>query len=402
MSKLIAELLGTDRRQFDKIISRLEHITLQPGVDTRLSAEIITKTRAKTRAFGYEPSEATAKELYYGLLSVAENHDELLRKRINIRKSTKLIEVSEIIAAEAEKLLSKEKLVAMQPVAVKKVLKAVPPKKTMKLLKYRSLDSVLKRENPLVLYALARTIEDKSWQTQINARLKRLQARDASEQSVNILYLPSSWKEKLKKNPFDNVVQPVPEIGSVLLLPTIPVMQKGAVLLTLSLVLQAGQRLSVESLPYRTKALSIGVEKLIPDIAAGYVEEFEPVHGLQPSWQAVYQLLVDNGNRSLPDFDLILGDLQWESTETKLASLVPEMDIWVGSHYLGYASNPFPLSMHVIDVTASLVLDRKFTEQIVSHMRASLWNELQLRYLKQDSLERAVISQLSFAQGVVL
>lgn len=402
MSRLIAELLGTDRRQFEKIISRLEHITIHPGVDTKLTAEIITQSREKARAFGYEPSEASAREVFYGLLARAERDDSLLRKKLRIKESGRLVESAEKIATQAEKLLYKEKVVALQPVAVKSVLKAVPPKKTLKLLKFRSLDSVLKRENPLVLYALARRLEDKSWQTQINARLKRLQPRDAGEQAVKVLYLPTTWTEKLKKQPFDNIVQPVSEIGSILLLPTVPVMQKGSILLTLSLVLQAAQRLAIESLPYRTKALSVGIEKLIPDIAAGFIEGFTPIHGLQPSWQAVYQLLVDQGKHHLQDFELILGDLEWESTETKLASIIPEMDVWVNSHYLGYPHQPFPLSFHIIDVTASLVLERKFGEHVVSHMRASLWNELQLRYIKQDSIERAIINQLSYAQGIMI
>lgn len=402
MSKLIAELLGTDRNAFDKIIQRLENITLQPGVDVGLTAEIITKSRQKARELGYEPSETTARELYYGLLAAAEYHDSLLRNKLKIKSDAKFAVAAEQIAKESEKLLSKEKVIALQPAGIKRVLKAVPPKKTLKLLKFRSLDSVIKRENPVTLYAFAKMIEDKSWHSQVAAKLKRLQSRDAIEQPVKVVSLPKAWVDKLKKHPFDNVVQPVAEVGAVLLLPTIPVMQKGSVLLTTSLVLQAGQRLAIESLPYKTKALSSGMEKLMPEIAAGYIEQFKPIHGLQPSWSAVYQLLVDKGKRHLPDYELILGDLSWETTEIKLASIVPEMDFWVDSHYLGYKHEPFPVSMHVIDCTASLVLERNFGEQIVSHFRASLWNELQVRYLKQDSIESAIINQLSYAQGIVL
>lgn len=402
MSKVIAELLGIDRRTLDTLVQRLEHMTMQPSVDVRLTAKIITQSREKVRAFGYDPANTTAEELYYGLLAIAEADDSALRECLSIKETTTPAKSAELIAKATTKLLGSEKIIALQAPAVKRILSAVPPKKTLKLLKFRSIDSVLKREDPNLLYALAMRIEDKSWHTQISARLKRLETRDAQEQSVKVLSLPKGWIDKLKNHPFSSVVSPIPELGSIILLPSIPTNQKGAVLLTSALVLQAGQRLSIESLPYRKKMLSNGIETIIPEIAAGTAEDFIPVHGLKPTIHAVYQLLLENGENSMPDYELILGDLRWESTETKLASICRGLDRWVDSHYLGYTRKPLPISMHLIDVSASLVLQKPFGQQVVSHMRASIWNELQLGYLRQESIERAIINQLSFTQGIVL
>ena len=237
----------------------------------------------------------------------------------------------------------------------------------------------------------------------MQARLKRLQARDVHEYPVQVLSLPEVWLKKLADHSYDTVLQSVPETGTILLLPSIPLKKEGSVLLTVSLALQAAQKLSIESLRYRTKALSIGMESLLPDIAAGLLQELDPIHGMKPSWSSVYQLLAQQSKHRLPDFEFILGDLTWESTETRLASMSSEVDFWVGSHYLGYAQpEGLPISLHVVDVTASLVLKRGYGEHVVSHMRSSLWNEFQLRYLKHEALENAVISQLTVAQGIVL
>lgn len=402
MSKVLADLLGMDRRQLDRVIKRLEHVSLQPGVDARLTAEIITGSRERIRSIGFDPVDTTARELYYGLLAYAEACDMHVRESLLITERTSSPKAIQIIAKTAESLLKKDRAVSLQPATVRKILKAVPPKKTLRLLKFRSIDSVLKREDPMVFYALATRLEDASWHAQLSARLKRLQPRDVGEASVSVLALPSTWCSKLSSKLFDNVVQPVPEIGSVLLLPSVPHTQKGTVLLTMALALQAGQRLAIEALPYRARALSAGLEKMLPDLAAGYVQTLDSVYGLQPTWQAVYQLLVEDGRQRLPDFELILGDLQWESTETRLATIHTSLDAWVGSHYLGFLTDDKPLSLHVIDITACLVLGKKYGEQVISHMRASIWNELQLRYLKHEAFEQAVITQLSVSQEVVL
>jgi hypothetical protein len=402
MSRLIAQLIGTDERSFADTIKRLETMCLQPGVDTKLTAEIITQTREKVRRLNLDPEDTTKQEIYYGLLAKSSIDDITLRKKLGIDNNTSPVTASKNIASQTQKLLKKDLVICMQPATVKKILKAVPPKKTMRTLHYRSIESVLKREDPLVLYALALKLEDKTWRTQIMARLRRLQPRDARETSVQVLSLPKEWLEKLSNVEFENIIQPVPEIGSVLILPTLPLSVSGSVLLTTCLVLQAGQRLAVESLPFRTKAMNVGYEKLLPDIALGKLEDLQPVHGLKPSWDAVFQLIADRGKDKSSDFDFILSDLEWQSTETKLASISSELDFWVNSHCLGYPTDEKPVSFHIVDVTASLVLDKKFGNQITTHIQASLWNELQLRYLKQENIENSIIYQLTLSQEVMI
>jgi hypothetical protein len=402
MSRLIAELLGADQRSFATTIQRLETMCLQPGVDTKLTADIITQSREKSRRLQLDPADTTKQELYYGLLAKAKEDDKVLRQKIGITDETAPVKASKIIATQSQALLKKDKVICMQTATVKKILKSVPPKKTMKALHFRSVDSVLKREDPLVLYALAVRLEDKSWHAQLQARLKRLQPRDAKEATIQVLSLPKNWLEKLDKISFDSVIQPVPEIGCILILPTVPVSVHGSVLLTTCLVLQAGQKLAVESLPYRNKALTIGYEKLLPDIAAGLMDEMKPVHGLKPSWHAVYQLIAERGRDKNSEFEFILSDLEWQTTETRLASLASELDFWVYTHYLGYETNERPISFHIVDVVASLVLNKKYGSHIVSHMQHSLWNELQLRYLKQDMIEKNIVMQLTMAQEIML
>lgn len=401
MSKFLASLLGVDQRDFAVTIERLEHVNLRPGIDVSLTAEIITRSRELVRSLGLDPADTTAREMYYGMLAFAEACDAGLREKLGLSDKVLEPEAASILATNASKLLKKDIIVGLQPAAIRKLLSTVPPKKSLRLLKFRSISSVLKREDPRLLYALAKHLEDRSWHAQISARLKRLGPRDVSERPPEILALPTSWCSKLDKHSFEQAVQIVPEIGIVLLMPNLPTKRKGAVLLSLALALQAGQNLAVEALPLRANTFLAGLESTISQLASGQAKPLDAIHGLSPSWQSVYRLLVERSS-SLPEFDLILSELQWESTETRLAALYPSLDKWVDSHYLGFLTEDSPVSLHVIDVAINLVLGKKYGQQMLSHMRASLWNELCLRYMKQEPLEKSVIAQLSLDRGMVL
>lgn len=394
MSRLIRELLDIDEREYSKVVDRLEHVSLRPGVDARLTADVITSTRQKIRSLGLDPSDTTHLELYYGLLAKAAADGGLLRQKYGIHANTTPSKAAEKIADALNPLVSKDKAVCIKPQAVKAVLKSVPPKKTMRALKLRSIDSVLKRENPLLLYALAKRLEEKSWHTQLTARLKRLKANDVTECPLQVLAMPETWMTKLKKYEFDHVVEAVPEIGAILLLPTVPVKTKGSVLLTSAVVMQSAQRLVVDSLPFKRRGMLEGHHTLLPDIAAGLTDEIESLHGVKPTWELAYQLLAERPH-ILPESEFILSDLNWQSTEMRLASIDTQLDFWVGSHYLASNTDHTPVSFHVIDVAASLVLEKEYGHQVVSHMRASLWNELQLGYFRQDAVERALVRQLT-------
>lgn len=409
MSRTLSSLLGVEPRDFSSFISRLEHVTHNDGVDVRLTAEIITKSREAVRGLGLDPKDSTHEEVYAALRARVLSSDESLRKELKIAPATSGLLPSEKQAAEdtakiataLSTLIQNDRVICIQPAAIKRILKAVPPKKTLKKLGFRSIASVLRREDPRAFYALAFLYESESWKNQVTAHLKRLHAKDVVEQSPEIVSLPKDWIKKLGDEEFRKVSLSVSEIGVVVILPSVPLSSPATVLLTCAVTLQSVQTMVVESLPYRSQALTTGIENLIPEIAAGHVKILEKIHGLQPSWHAVYRLFATH-TKQIPEFEFVLQDLSWETTETRLASFCSDLDYWVDKHYLGYKTHDLPLSFHVIDIAVSEVLDKQWGEQIVSHMRASLWNELQLHYLKHEALERSVINQLTIAQEVVL
>ena len=82
MSRLLSELLGAKEPLFSLSLRQLEQAAGRPGVDIRLTAEIIGQVRQKTAELGLDPDDTTPEELYHALLTKIEEQDRQLVKQI--------------------------------------------------------------------------------------------------------------------------------------------------------------------------------------------------------------------------------------------------------------------------------------------------------------------------------
>lgn len=402
MSRLLVDLLGVRANDFAKYIERLENVTMRPSVDIRLSAELETKVKDKIKQLNLSSSDTTSRELYHALVGRVKQDDYALREALGINKTKTNPAI--IIAKTATKLSKQNRVLGMSSAGVKKVLLAVPPRKTLRLLKLRSLDAVLKREDPRVLYALAMKIEDSSWRSQVHAKMHRLPSKDIGWQKIETLTLPENWIEKVTRNfQVQTLHISCGEAGVIVLLPLRGMEHEGACVLALGILLHAVEQLTVKSLPYRRHVFLQGYEHALSEIAHGIETTFTPIHGLTPGWHVVYELF---GRGFLTSehlgLDFALDDIEWETIETKLKSIVPSFDFWIDNHYLGLNSEPKPVSFHLLDVALAAYLNLPFGEQHITHMERSLWNELQLRYLQQEFLHKTLVNQLTQDTEIVL
>jgi len=396
MTKVLVKLLGVDKGKFKEYVDRLEYVCLRPGVDIRLGAEVVTKSRDKIKSLGLDVADTTPKELFFALKHRLIADEKALNKQLGIKKGMS-DKNTQRVADTVSRLSGREKSISLTPAGIKRILKAVPPKKTMKALRYKSLESVLKREDPKVLYGLACLIENESWHSQVHAKIRRLNSKDIQWQQVSTQAVPRKWYEKLepllthKGALFVNE-----EAGVVCLLPVVDASHSGSSVLMLGLAMQAVTSVSTASLPYRKMALAQGYSSVIPQLANGDHPVLRSIHGLTPSWQIVHELVSkDRISIAGSESELEVFEMFWEDTETRLASIVDSMDFWVGTHYLGVASEKSPVSLHVLDVAIYILTGAEYGTQQSAHMELALWNELQSRYLAEDVLSKSLVNQLS-------
>ena len=399
MSRLLVQLLGEDERAFRSLIDRLEKASLNPSIDIRLSAEIVSKTHEKIRLLGLDAKDTTPKELFYALKAKLSIDDDKLKSSLKVDGKS-ADQFVKILAKTCTKLSKQERTLAMTTAGTKRVLVAVPPRKTLRLLKLRSIESVLKREDPKLVYAIASLIEDSSWRSQVHAKMKRLQSKDIEWQSVKVLPLNSAWLEKLSgKINVQDLQITSPEVGAVILLPVIDKYLEGITTYYLVSILQASRQLAIDSMPYRHLGFMQGYHNILLEIAHGKQSPLDSIHGLTPSWRAVHETLARGKiSDATQEAELVLNDLDWLSTEKKLESLVPDMNFWEGSHYLALKSESTAVSLHILDVARAVVLKSEYNEHTSSHFEGSLWNELQIRYLSHEVIAKSLLEQLRAGQ----
>lgn len=404
MSRQIIQLLSVSERDFSSFIKRVESVTLNPGIDIKLASEIQHNVRNKISELGLDSEDTTSKELFYALKSKLSDDDGRLKKLLKA-EGKNAEQLAKIFAKYSNQLCASDQVLCLTTAGAKRVLSAVPPRKTMKLLKLRSLESVLKREDAKVLFTLALLIEDSSWISQVHAKIKRLQSRDIAWQPVTFSTIPSKWLDKVQdKLQLKGLSISSPEVGSVIAIPVIEKLVPGATVLALCHLLQLAHKLSTDSMPHLLHGLSRGYDSVLLDISVRRKHELTTIHGIIPSWAVVHDL-VARGSLQVEDLieDVTIKDVSQHTLEERLALLSSDFTFWVNTSYLGYIDAFGISSLNILDVAKSLVLNYSFEQKSNQNMEKSLWDEMQIRYLQQDNLLRTLIKQLQTTpEGVVL
>jgi hypothetical protein len=191
MSKVLASILDQPEHVVKKIVAKLEDKNGYPSHDVRHLAENIQKTRTKIAELGLDPDDTTGEELYHRLLVKFQADSQQFDAQNNITSqdfSAKAAKAVELIT----KNLNLPNRWGLKTNAAKNLLRKQPPKKLMKQLKYRSLESLVKRESLSELYLAAPSVESKNWQKEQLKLLSKLDSSAFELRSVCIKYLPQA------------------------------------------------------------------------------------------------------------------------------------------------------------------------------------------------------------------
>jgi hypothetical protein len=162
MSKPISQILNHPERAVAKAIAKLEDKNGYPSHDVRLTAENIQKVRSKLAELNLDPDDTTGEELYQALMVRFQEDSRRFDEHFGMHahgfdeKSSKAFELVSKNADLPERWVMKASW-------AKSLLRQHPPKRVMKQLHYRSIDSMLKRENLAEIYLGIEFIESPTW-----------------------------------------------------------------------------------------------------------------------------------------------------------------------------------------------------------------------------------------------
>ena len=162
MSKILSKLLDYPEEAISKIISQLEKKNGYPSHDVRQLAKNLQQSRLKIAQLGLDPDDTTAEELYQALIIKFESDARRFDEHFGLYGGdydSKIKKTVELISHN-ESLPDKW---ALKKTAAKQLLRQHPPKRVMKTLGYRSVDSFIKREQLGETYLAVEFIESAAW-----------------------------------------------------------------------------------------------------------------------------------------------------------------------------------------------------------------------------------------------
>lgn len=190
MSKVLSILLDKPEQIIKDAIKELEELSGFPSEDVRLIADNGLMVRRKISELGLDPDDTTNEELYQALLARFAHDAAQLDLAIGSRQDLNLDRKIDLAIDLTKHLLSKKEVWVLKPTAAKRLLQALPPKKLMKLLNYRSVDSLLKRQPLAEIYLAVSFIESPTWNKSLNKSASDLNTTDWTRQPPDLVKLP--------------------------------------------------------------------------------------------------------------------------------------------------------------------------------------------------------------------
>lgn len=389
MSKNMAFLLARPEHLVSDAIQRLEELSGFQSIDIHMLAEINSKLRQKTDELGLDPSDTTGPELYYSLLSKYERDDHNLEKILNLDPHNYTYSIIKL----AKHLLGEQNSFALKNSAAKRVLIENPPKKLMKLLHYRSIESMLKRERVGEIFSVLPYTESARWFKGFEKSLKELGPTDFENRQVEILELSAGrWKDLKRTN----------VVSEDLLTATVTIWPTGgdseSLSRTLTSIFKNVQSIQLAGNNLRLSQWSKLFFKQLQNIINNDFKKSPALIGPQ---QIAWKPLHNHLNKQVFD-----GDIFETSSENSkpisisglLGKLNPDFTWWSGIEHVGRIQKNLPISLHLEDVSKNFEKKLIYKERNVQNLCSSLWDEVIKRYIVHPGVGNHILSQLNLIE----
>ncbi len=247
MSQSLAKLLNQPERLVTRAVTKLEKLNGSPSEDVRLLAETGQAVRRKLSDLGLDPDDTTGEELYQALLAKFTKDGLLLDKALGIDPSAsadkRLSQAVKLVAA----LVQTDDIWVLKTNVAKKIMHEQIPKKLMKQLHYRSVDSLVKRENIAEIYLALPFFESASWLRAFGKSVSQLPSTNYEMRAPEVVIIQNKFLPATKiQYPISNSL-----IGAVAISPESA--RQNAPVLTLCLMFLDG----LESLTHSQAAGTI-------------------------------------------------------------------------------------------------------------------------------------------------
>lgn len=410
MSRILSELLEAKEPFFSQSVRELEATGGHPNLDIRFATEIELRAGQKMRELGLDPLNTNGWELYQALQDLTGLHDTFLARKLGVADPMDVNALLPKLVQIIKTLPISRSAWALKHTTLRRLLKTYEPKKTMKELGYRSIDSMLKREHPSHILAAARIIESSGWQKRFTKTYIDLQPTDFEIRSVEIA-LPSGkhWQqigERYARVSHHNIVQ-LRELGALVVLPLPNVRLRGAAITLLSILLHHLNEIRLYSTFFKMQQVKPHFGSIIADVLLHDTPNYAELAGQQLHWRVMHRYLGRSTGQSLASIfepHVQLEDLEWRQAEHVLYRIEPALKFWEGMDCVGVTRDGKPISFNLLDNALNYCNGLDYGLGRAKHMQTNLWDELYIRYLEQETVGQQLTEHFedSTNQGFVM
>lgn len=396
MSRFLATALNDDEFHLKRAISDLEKANGHRSEDIRLSSDLMRGLRVKMEELGLDPSDTTAKELYYSLFEKLKSDDEQLLKTIRTLAAKRVnaaADPSDGLKLLLEDLELPSQCFVLKHSSLKRIFKSKPPKQVMRALDYRSVDSLLKKE-PLAMLILAVNIfESHRYAEDFYRHYKQLSTSDFESKPLTIL-IPKSpkWRKALSSlsNESRHQIVSCYELGTLIIMPIGDKIEPGQMTATVVQTLSEINKILSASTYLKMLQVRPDFNQKLYEVATHGPVLNASILGKSIPWHVIQGMLPDSTDLPyMSKSDFILSKLI-----DKLCDKYEFLKFWKSTDYLGLVSGDDTVSLNILDVAVNLYSKLKFEERTVNNFRNNLWQELIKKYVSPQLAAETIASEV--------
>lgn len=405
MTRFLSAALQAQEPEFRTGLQELESANGNLNTDIRFSTEILHATQNKLRELGLDPLDTTAPEFYHALQERIAIDDQHLTKALRMQAATHISAEADVVAGmihAIKQLPDYQRCFAIKSSSLRMLLKRMPPKKAMKRLGYRSINSYLKHESPGLALAAAWLSEGQTWQKRFVNSYKELKAHDFETRSIALIEPTSKrWRELGRQAVQDrhHTILSFKELGAIVFLPlSVDELPPGAVTISLSLALHELNDIRASSTFLKLNQMRPDFGSIVRAVASNEPQLSSKLLDQPLSWSLIqhyYARLKGHFKEAVFEPYVQFEEMNWCAVEQALATIDPSLKFWQHTSFLGLLDEgEAPVSMNIVDAALNYCNKLPFEQRIAHYFQRSLWHELLLRYLQHEPVEQAVLAEL--------
>lgn len=396
MSRLISEILDTERVSFKHLIDDWEARSGRQGHDLQLYSDMRGRSIEAVKMLGLDPTDTISGELYFALQQRAADDNNWLANVLKISSN----DSTEDLVNKSLKWVTKNSknldVWVCKQASIKNLLKKQPPKILMKTLGLRSVDSMLKRNTVAEVLTLAYEVETEEWVAKFRQNYKKFKINNFDQERISFGVVEKDRIPKLEKSGVNvtKIVLPNYELGSVMVIPPktrFPL----DVLAIVAVIAESLADMCKHGAYFRMLSVRKDFGQRFYELTTkGILSASTNISEI--GWNSVHKHLVGNEDfMSQIEQPYISHD---EFVTTSALRLLVEHDkrfeFWENLEYVFYHNgSQAPVSFNLIDVVTNTTNRTPHHHAKNTYGKNRLWEELWLRYLSYDKVAEDIIDK---------